>query len=72
MNLTEDLHQKRIQGRFRCDLCGQPISLEVATSLTYDYQGRAASFQACPTCLTSRTLLPEFFGKREEPPSSRR
>ena len=45
----------------RCDLCGQPTLRDKGMNLSYDYEGRAASFMACPTCLTTRTLLPELF-----------
>ena len=71
---TMDLHEalQHNQARFHCDLCGQPLSEGGSTSLSYDYQGRAASFQACPTCLTARTLLPDLFGKWDEPPAARR
>ena len=70
MNLDESL--QRIDTRFHCDLCGQPLPGEGATSLSYDYQGRSASFRACATCLTARTLLPDLFAPRQEPPTARR
>ena len=70
MNLDETA--QRAGPRFLCDLCGQPLPPEGATSLSYDYQGRTAAFRACSTCLTARTLLPELFGARADPPSARR
>lgn len=70
MNLHDALQHP--QARFHCDLCGQPMARDGATSLSYDYQGRKASFAACPTCLTVKTLLPDLFGGWDEPGTGRR
>ena len=62
MSLSEILELNR--ARFLCDLCGQPLPREGAARLSYDYEGRRTSCNACPTCLAAKTLLPDLVPAR--------